>query len=405
VTVADARETPGDAEGRRPSVLFMCPNLDTGGAERQWSSLIPGLRDAGLAVSVLTLDGRGVFFEELARAGIPTAYADLRHRADIGGLRRVQRLARRANPDVIVTRSLNANVLGHALARRLGCGHLIAEHLGPRSQSFRPLRRHQRGLERVLRPRARRVVAVSAGQTDELVASGYRRDRIRIIPNGVADDPRVRSRERVRAELDVPGDAFLAVMVAALRPEKRAEAFVAAVAAAAAADSGVCGMVVGDGPEAPLVARRAAADDGVVRMLGYRDDALDIINASDALCLTSAVEAMPMTALEAMSVARPVIATAVGGVPEVVEHERTGLLVSGDRPDAVASAILALARDRAWAAELGAAGRDRQQRLFSVAAMIDGYRTVLAEVAGDARGAGRRSRPPAPLVHSGSEPR
>jgi glycosyltransferase involved in cell wall biosynthesis len=401
VTVVDAGETVESAQGCRPRVLFMCPNLDTGGAERQWSLLIPGLPAAGLPVSVLTLDGRGVFFDELAREGIPTAFADLRHRADVAGLRRVQRLARRANPDVIVTRSLNANVLGHALARRFRCGHVIAEHLGPRSQSFRPLRRHQRGLERVLRPRARAVVAVSAGQRDELIASGYRRDRIRIIPNGVADDPPVRSRELVRAELGVPGDAFLAVMVAALRPEKRAETFVAAVAAAAAADPGVCGMVVGDGPETPLVARRAAAGGGVVRMLGYRDDALDIINAGDVLCLTSAVEAMPMTALEAMSVGRPVIATAVGGVPEVVEHGRTGLLVPGDRPNAVGNAILALARDRAWAAALGHAGRDRQQRLFSVPAMIDGYVAALTEVAG----AGRRSRPAAPLAHSGSEPR
>ena len=393
------------SEDRRPSVLFMCPNLDAGGAERQWSILIPGLRDAGLPVCVLTLDGRGVFFDELAREGVPTAFAGLRHRADVAGLRRVQRLARRANPHVIVTRSLSADVLGQALARRLGCGHVITEHLGPRSQSFRPLRRHQRALVRMMRPRARAVVAVSAGQTDELVASGYRRDRIRIIPNGVADDPRVRSRELVRAELGVPGDAFLTVMVAGLRPEKRPEAFVAAVAVAAEADSGICGMIVGDGPEAPLIARRAAAGDGVVRMLGYRDDALDIINAGDALCLTSAVEAMPMAALEAMSVGRPVIATAVGGLPEVVEHERTGLLVPGDRPETVGSAILALARDRGWAAALGDAGRERQQRLFSVPAMTAGYVAALAEVADDARGAGRRSRPPAPLAHPGSTPR
>jgi glycosyltransferase involved in cell wall biosynthesis len=393
------------SEHRNPSVLFMCPNLDAGGAERQWSVLIPGLRDACLPVTVLTLDGRGVFFDELARERITTACADLRHRVDVAGLRRAHRLARRANPDVIVTRSLSADVLGHALARRLGCGHVITEHLGPRSRSFRPLRRHERALGRVMRPRARAVVAVSAGQTDELVASGYRRNRVRIIPNGVADDPPVRSRELIRAELGVPGDAFLAVMVATLRPEKRAEAFVAAITAAAAADSDVCGMVVGDGPEAPLVARRAAAGDGVVRMLGYRDDALDIINASDALCLTSAVEAMPMAALEAMSVGRPVIATAVGGVPEVVEHEHTGLLVPGDRPEAVGPAIVALAHDRAWAAALGDAGRDRQQRLFSVSAMIDGYVAALAEVADDARGAGRHSRPPAPLAHSGSGPR
>ena len=65
-------------------VLFMCPNLDAGGAERQWSVLIPGLRDAGLPVSVLTLDGRGVFFDQLAQEGIPTAFADLRDSDAVG---------------------------------------------------------------------------------------------------------------------------------------------------------------------------------------------------------------------------------------------------------------------------------------------------------------------------------
>ena len=92
-------------------------------------------------------------------------------------------------------------------------------------------------------------------------------------------------------------------------------------------------------------------------------------------------------------------------MPEVIEHERTGLLVPADRPEAIGSAILALARDRAWAAALGDAGRNRQQRLFSVSAMVDGYVAALAEVADDARSADPCSRPPAPLVHSGSEPR
>ena len=67
------------------AALFMCPNLDAGGAERQWSVLIPGLRAAGVRVAVLTLDGRGVFYDQLSSEAIPTACADLRHRGDLGG--------------------------------------------------------------------------------------------------------------------------------------------------------------------------------------------------------------------------------------------------------------------------------------------------------------------------------
>ena len=329
--------------GPAPKVIFICPNLKAGGAERQWALLAPGLSERGFDVSVLTLDGCGVYFEEVRSRGVPIACAGLRHRADLVGLARAVQLGG-SRSSAVLTRGVSAHLIGHVLARRQRAAHVVTEHLGDDPFGVRPLRPHQRLLLWPMRPRASAVVAVSASQAEQLLRDGYRPDAIRVIASGVADDPPVRDREAVRAELDVDRDAFLAVLVAALRPEKRAAVFVEQVTAAHAAEPSVHGLVVGEGPDAASVTRAVARSSGAVRMVGFRADAVDIMHAADVVCLTSVVEALPISVLEAMSVARPVIATRVGGLPEVVEDGETGVLVSPDRPAEMALALVGLAR-------------------------------------------------------------
>jgi glycosyltransferase involved in cell wall biosynthesis len=399
--IADLRKTPGmtsaEAIGagpnrrrlltsrtaptrdRRGKVVFICPNLKAGGAERQWALLAPGLAERGFDVRVITLDGRGVHFEELLARGIPIAFARLRHRTDPIGLARALRLGG-AGSSAVVTRGVSAHLVGHVIARRQRTAHIVTEHLGDDPLGLRALRRHQRLLLDPVRPRANAVVAVALSQIDQLVRDGYRREAIRVIPSGVAADPPVKDRDALRAELGVGSGVFLAVLAAALRPEKRATLFVEQVSAAHAIDPSVQGVVVGDGPDAAFVESAVRQSGGVVRMLGYRADAVDIMHAADVVCLTSAVEALPMSVLEAMSVGRPVIATRVGDLPEVVEDGRTGFLISPDRLSEMARALVALARDPKRAEELGRAGRARQRRAFSIEAMTRGYAELVADL-------------------------
>jgi glycosyltransferase involved in cell wall biosynthesis len=364
--------------GRR-RLVFVCPNLEAGGAERQWLGLVPALAGRGFDVSVVTLDGRGAYFDDLRAGGVPVACARLRTRADPAGLARAMRLAG-PRASVVISRDTSAHVVGHALARRQRAAHVVTEHLGPDPLGVRPLRRHQRALLRPVRPHVAAVVAVARSQRDHLVRDGYPGGAIRVIPNGVATDPAVRPRAAVRAELGIAPDEFLAVLVAALRPEKRAVTFVEAVGAAHRMEPAVRGLVVGAGPDAEAVGRAAARTGGAVRALGYRADALDVIASADVVCLTSVVEALPMSVLEGMSLARPVVATAVGGVGEAVADGETGVLVPRDRPGEIAPALAALARDRGRAEALGRAGRDRQRRAFSVDAMTASYAELLGAV-------------------------
>ncbi len=364
---------------RGQRVVFVCPNLEAGGAERQWAILIPGLSERGFAVSVITLDGRGVYFEELRARGVQIACARLRHRADPFGLARALRLGR-PQSSAVVSRGLSAHLVGHVLARRQHAAHVVTEHLGPDPLGMRALRRHQELLLGPMRPHVTAVVGVAQSQKEQLVRDGYRPEAIRVIVSGVADDPPVRNREALRTELDIAPESFLAVLVTTLRPEKRASVFVDQVAAAHAAEPVVRGLVVGDGPDTASVVQAVERSGGVVRMLGFRADAVDIMHAADVVCLTSAVEALPMSVLEAMSVARPVIATHVGGLSEVVVDGETGLLISPDQPWEMAAELVGLARDASRLAQLGQAGRERQQRLFSIEAMTSGYAELLADL-------------------------
>jgi glycosyltransferase involved in cell wall biosynthesis len=280
----------------------------------------------------------------------------------------------------VLTRGVSAHLFGHVLARRQRAAHVVTEHLGDDPLGLRPLRPHQRLLLGPMRPRASAVVAVAACQREQLVRDGYRHDAIRVIASGVADDPPVRDREAVRAELCVDRGAFLAVLVASLRPEKRAALFVEQVIAAHAVEPSVHGLVVGDGPDAASVAHAVALSNGAVRMVGFRPDAIDIMHAADVVCLTSAVEALPMSVLEAMSVARPVVAPRVGGLPEAIKDGETGILISRDQPAEMAQALVELARCPGRGEELGRAGRAFQQRSFSIDAMTRAYADLVADL-------------------------
>src|SRR6266542_5885882 len=228
-------------------VLFICPNLQVGGAERHWSLLIPSLAARGLTVSVLALDGEGPFAADLRSPGIDVNCAWMRSRYDLVSLRRALAAAWN-DPDVVVSRSVSAIVVGHLLARRSGARHFVNEHT---EYDLRPLRRHQRLLLRLFAPRVDGVIAVSQVQCECLEAHGYPRERIHVVPNGVpADDLRpARLRAVSRRALGFGDHDFVACLVATLRAEKRGCDFVTGISRAHACNPGIRGLIVGGGPE------------------------------------------------------------------------------------------------------------------------------------------------------------
>jgi glycosyltransferase involved in cell wall biosynthesis len=355
-------------------LLFVAPDMGTGGAERHWATLIRELSGRGHAVKLLTLAGRGPFFEDVVAHGVPAECLDLRRRMDPRGLRRALACAAKFSPGAVVTRGVSGQLVGEALARRSRAVHVYNEHtpLTPTGRLVPP-RPHQRALTRLVARTVDEVVAVTERQVRPLEALGYRRRRIEVVPNGVF----AREVEAVQPAAELDGNGFAALCVSGLRPEKRVDLFIHAVGAARRENPDVRGYVAGEGREHERLKR--LADGNGVTLLGARRDVLGLIAAVGAVCLPSEAEALPMSILEAMALARPVVATDVGGTRDQVIDGETGYLVPAGDGAAITRALLALASDSTQAEAMGAAGRVRQRTHFTGERMVDGYERAFEE--------------------------
>jgi glycosyltransferase involved in cell wall biosynthesis len=353
-------------------VLFILPNLAAGGVQRQWSILLPGLRDRGIDARMVALDGGGPFASQLQIRGVPLEVLDMRHQVDAVRMLR-SGLLRHFAPDVVVTQSVSGLYVGLLVAKLRGAVNVFNDH----RQVGLALTPRREAMVRLIARQIDWVIAVSEEQKAAWLDRRYPPERIVVIANGVEIPSVAASRTALREALGLPTDAVAALLVATLRPEKRAKDFVTAVSAARRTNPDIIGMVCGDGPERAAVDAAAAGERGI-RVLGHRDDVSALMKAADIFVLASEHEAVPMAILEAMASGLPVVATSVGDIPAVVTDGESGWLVEPGDVDAMASRLVDLAADRDLRAGMGAVGERRWRDGWDATRMVDGYAGFLA---------------------------
>jgi glycosyltransferase involved in cell wall biosynthesis len=359
--------------------VFVAPNLHVGGVERQWSILLPALADRGISAEVVTLDGEGHFFAELASRGIRADAVGLSGRLPVRGAIRAARAVAARQPDVVMSQGVSANVVGHVSGVRSRAPHIVAFH----SMAESLLTVRQRLILRALAPRVTACTAVTSAQLRFLASLGFRPERLEVIPSGVDTMPLSKPRRHVRASLGILDEEFLAVLVATLRPEKRPERFVEATVRANRENPRIRGVVVGGGPDIDAVRRLCDESGSAVIALGPRSDVADLIQAADVVCLTSDAEALPLSLLEAMALARPVVAADVGGVRDAVVEGETGFVIPAGDISGFAAALSKLAAAPALVSQLGESGRRRHQERFSVERMVKAHLDLFQRVTAD----------------------
>ena len=220
------------------------------------------------------------------------------------------------------------------------------------------------------------VVTVSESAAVALRSACPRRaGKITVIRNGVEPAAPRRAREAVRTELGLANE-IAGIVAARLDPLKRHADLLRAIELLPAGTPPIVLLFAGDGPERErleAMAREFRLTPDHIRFLGYRSDVTELLHAADFFVLPSLLEGMPLSVLEAMSSGLPVIATTVGGVPEVVTDGESGLLVPPGDPAALSSAMARLSGDAALRERLGEAGRRRVSEAFSFAAMSRSY--------------------------------
>jgi glycogen(starch) synthase len=349
-----------------------------GGVEVLTEQVLVALRRRGHAVAVATSQPPGADLPEVEDLdGVPVhrfAFGDAlagRDPARVLGVRRaVAALKRRFGPDIVQVSLSDASAFFHL--RTLGTERtVVALRVAPAGLSAGP-----GTLLGALLDRADRVTANSAAVGADLrrLAPGLD-GRLRVIRNGfplpAAEPP---------PPPCTPSVVCLGRVVADKGFDVAVEAWPAVVAAVPDARL----TIAGDGPARAGLEQRAAALGLDVAFPGWvaPGDVPALLGAHSAVCVPSRWrEAFGLVALQGAQARRPVVATRVGGLPEVVLDEHTGLLVAPEDPDALAVALVRVLRDSTLAARLGAAGRRRAAEDFSLAAHVDAYERLYEELA------------------------
>jgi glycosyltransferase involved in cell wall biosynthesis len=388
-------------------VLFVNPGRDLGGAEQSLLLLLRELLRRDVEPTV-ALFGEGPFAASLARLGVRTAYLLLtdavrrstRYRAGVRladlarlgaqavpGVAQLVALAARLRVDLVHTNGLKAHVLG-GLAGRIALRPVIwhVRDFPPEGAQGRVLRVASKTLPRIMLTNSAAVAAAwrPDGDPRHVRALGNPVDLVRFHPEVGG--------QRIRAELGIAADSAVIGMVAHLTRWKGHEDFLRMALQVSDRVPGARFLVSGgpiyeteghEGYDESL--KRRAVDLGLggrVHFLGNRDDIPEILAALDVLVhYPAAPEPFGRAVAEAMAVGRPVVAARAGGLPEIVEHEVTGLLVPPGDVGPVAAAVIRLVGDPALRARYGAAGRLRAELLFDpgqhAEKVLQAYRAVL----------------------------
>ncbi|MCC9595869.1 MULTISPECIES: glycosyltransferase [unclassified Rubrivivax] len=321
-------------------ILHVLHSHGYGGAENHCLMLMRAQRAAGHEVEFAGPLDSWIGLA-CAEAGIPAHHVAMHGLYDLVSHWRLRRLVARLAPDIVHGHLIRgAAYAARAQHGHRGCVAVCTAHATT-------ARKHMGG--------CRHVIAVSAAVRDNLIAAGYAADTVTVVRNGV---PEVGTPDRaaLRRELGIPQDAFVAVNAGRFIPDKGQDLLVQAMHDLPAS---VHVVLIG-APDTAYGRQVLQTAAGLERLhfAGYRRDAADLLRAFDAYVLSSRREALPLAIVEAMSAALPIVATRVGGVPEIVIDGRNGLLVEPGDAGALAQALGKLAANPEMARRMGERGRE-----------------------------------------------
>jgi glycosyltransferase involved in cell wall biosynthesis len=364
--------------GQRPVVLVLIKGLGIGGAEklisegaRHWDRSHFDYRVA------YVLPWKNQLVADIETLGIPVKCLGTRRGLTPPVAWRLRRLIRDSGAVVVHAHLPTAGILARLVSP---VPVVYTEHNLAHSYRWAT-----RVANRLTYSRNRAVTAVSGAVASTV--TGYLGAPVEVVPNGVAVAVDPEAAFRARDELGLAPNDPLVVHVGNIRPGKGHELLVEATAILVGHRPKVTVVSIGGEKYPGSLARlcRAASDrglDGRLRFLGRRPDALAFTAAADVYVNPADIEGLPVTILEAMSLGRPVIATAAGGVPSVVRDEETGLLVEPGDAAALAGAINRLLADRRYAEGLARAGADLVARDYGLEPMIRAFESIYWRVLG-----------------------
>jgi glycosyltransferase involved in cell wall biosynthesis len=361
---------------RRLRVLTLIDNPDvTGGGERMAVTIAMRLDPARferILCATREVEGQS-FAPELAEAGVRVLSLKRRSKSALWAWWPLVELLRRERIDVLHAHKFGSNVWGTVIGRAAGVPVLLAHEQSWASARFSTAGpRFRRFVDREVVGRGSHLFfAVSRADRRRMVdVERVNPRRICVLPNAI---PRgTRSGHDVRAELGIPREAPVVATVCQLRPEKALDLLVEAAGLVRREFPEVRVLIAGDGGEEPRLREQIAAAglQENVLLLGTRRDVPDVLAAADVAVCSSDFEGTPLSVMEYMAAGRPVVATRVGGLPELITHGVHGLLFERRDVEGLAGAVAELLRDPVRRRQMGEHARARQLREFDLESSV-----------------------------------
>ena len=363
----------GKGNSRKLRVVTLVDGIGlAGGAERLAREIVVRLDPDRFERTLCVSRWSDQRFEEAREAGALAELEDAgveflglrRHRTtDLGSWRPLMALLR-SGVDILHGHKIGSNVWASVLGTLARTPTIVA-HEHTWSFSGQPLRRLLD--RRLIGARADAFLTVSAADRRRMIEiERIDPGKVILVPNGIPDPP-PSSGSDLRKELGLAAAPIVGT-VCALRPQKALGVLIEASSALADQVPGLKVVIVGDGPERSRLEHLIGelGLEETVLMLGHRDDARELIRSFDVAVCSSDFEGTPLSVLEYMQAELPIVATRVGGIPDVIEDGVEGVLVDPGDPGALAVAIDGVLAEPSSAARLAAAARRRQVAEFGI---------------------------------------
>ncbi len=357
---------------RPVNVMHIIEDLENGGAERVLVTLVSGLDPQRFRPVVCCLAKKGRMAAELEARGISVTPLNKRPKIDLAMLLRLRQMMRAQKIAIVHTHVFTANLWGRLAALLAGVPVLIThEH-----STFTVENRFRRGIEAVLMRRTHKMIAVSENLRSRLVSEGgFAPGAVLTIHNGLRLHEsawRAARREQLRQELGLKKFAHVIGTVGRFEPRKNYPLLMAAMQMVLQRHPNTALLMIGAGPEEEKLrqqARNAGMNEQVI-FTGYRSDIADLLGVMSTFCLSSTTEGISMAILEALLAGVPVVATQVGGNPEIIPDRTFGILVPSGDATALAEALNETLSNRDDALKAALRGQARVRELFSEEHMI-----------------------------------
>ena len=365
---------------KRVRVVEILATGTNGGAQEHVFGVMTRLDTTYYEASVVALSG-GSAVRKLIRHGFDVTVID--EPDDDAAVQALVAHLALVRPDVIHTHMYRADIIGTRAALALGDGGRRRPYLVSTVHSSRVRSHEDRELLRQLTPEMDQLIAVSRSIERKIADERRTGAPVRLIYNGVDlqryDHQAACATLREEYGLE-PGSRIVGV-VARLEPEKGHQTLIEAWPHVLREVPDAYLLIVGEGSRRDFLEQWAAAHKVAHRVVftGRRDDIPAVTASLDVAVLPSWREAQGLSILEAMAMSRPVVASDVGGIPEMIEDGVTGLLVEHDNPVALAAALTRLLKDRPWAARIAKAGHDLVHERFCIELMVKAIEQIYDE--------------------------